>query len=252
MLRVYGDGKIFGESYGDGPIRVLWLHGWARSSADFSAAATLLAREGVASVALDLPGFGASPLPSTTGGSALYARLIEPVVAELGQPLVLVGHSNGGRVATVLAATQPDRVKGLVLSGAPLLRLEPARRPKVTYRVVRQLHRRHMISDARMEAARRRYGSSDYRNATGHLRDILVASVNESFESELEQIVAPVALVWGDNDREVPPEVARRARALLTHSSEVELEVLAATGHLVPLERPDVLCAHVRRLVARA
>lgn len=250
VLRAYGEGRIFGEAYGEGPVQVLWLHGWARTGADFASSAAQLASEGIASVALDLPGFGASPLPAVAGGAAMYAQLLSPVLSELGPgPVVLVGHSNGGRVASVLAATQHERVKGVVLCGAPLVRVGSPRRSPGAYRLIRALHRRGVISDARMEAARQKYGSRDYRNASGLLREILVASVNESFEGELDRIVAPVALVWGANDRDVPVEVARRIRDLLAHSSDVRLEVLADTGHLVPSERPTTLSGHVRRLV---
>ena len=250
VLRAYGEGNIFGEAYGDGPVQVVWLHGWARTGADFGAAANVLAREGIASVALDLPGFGASPLPDVAGGSALYARLLEPVLAQFGTaPLVLVGHSNGGRVATALALSHPERVKAMVLSGAPLIRLANARRSPLAYRLVRALNGRGLIGESRMEAARQKYGSRDYRNATGLLRDILVASVNESFETQLDQIVAPVSLVWGVNDRDVPLEVAERIRDCLVHSVHVELEVLPETGHLVPTERPLALASHVQQLV---
>ncbi len=251
VLRAYGEGNIFGEAYGDGPVQVVWLHGWARTSADFSAAATLLARDGIASGALDLPGFGASPLPSSAGGSALYARLLEPVLTQFGEgPLVLVGHSNGGRIATALTLAHPERVKALVLSGAPLIRLASARRSPWAYRMARALHRRRLLGDARMEVARQKYGSRDYRNATGLLREILVASVNEDFGSQLGHVTAPVSLVWGANDSDVPLEVARRISALLDHSADVELDVLAETGHLVPTERPLQLSTHVRRRVA--
>jgi len=57
---------------------VLWLHGWARRGEDFRAVALELAQRGVASVALDLPGFGASPVPGLAGGARHYAELILP------------------------------------------------------------------------------------------------------------------------------------------------------------------------------
>jgi pimeloyl-ACP methyl ester carboxylesterase len=251
VLRAYGEGNIFGEAYGDGPVQAVWLHGWRRSSADFAAAAGLLARDGVASVALDLPGFGASPLPESAGGAQLYAELVRGALEAMsGEPLILVGHSFGGRVATAIAASYPELVRALVLTGVPLVRRTHTRRSPRGFRLVRALHRRGVISEARMEAARQKYGSSDYRHASGLLRDILVVSVNESYEGELARVSAPVTLVWGENDHEVPVDVARQAAALLVASPAVELEVLADTGHLVPTERPAELVAQVQRLVA--
>ncbi len=247
MLRAFGQGTIFGEAYGDGPTRVLWLHGWQRSGADFASVAAAAAREGIASVALDLPGFGASPLPPEAGGAALYARLLAPVLAEVGDaPLVLVGHSFGGRVATVLAATNPEGVRAVVLTGVPLLRVTPTRSSPAAYRLVRALHRRGVVSEARMEAARQKYGSRDYRNCTGLLREVLVTSVNETYEGELARVTAPVTLLWGREDREVPVAVAEAARALLVRSPRVDLEVVAGAGHLLPVERPDAVVRAVR------
>lgn len=251
VLRAYGDGNIFGEAYGVGPARVVWLHGWRRSSADFAGAGAELARRGVASVALDLPGFGASPLPAQAGGAALYASLVTRALGDISsEPLVLVGHSFGGRVATVLAASYPELVRGLVLTGVPLVRRPSSRRSPVGYRLIRALHHRGLISEERMEAARHRYGSSDYRHASGLLRDILVTTVNESYESELGRVSSPVVLVWGEDDHDVPEAIARQAAHLLTSSSSVEVQVLAGTGHLLPSEQPVALAERVHALVA--
>ena len=116
MLRAYGDGTLFGEPYGEGPVRVIWLHGWGRRGEDFAAAANELARRGVASVALDLPGFGASPAPASPSGARGYAEMVAPVLREIGDaPFVLVGHSFGGTVASVIAADHPEIIRSLVL-----------------------------------------------------------------------------------------------------------------------------------------
>ena len=102
VLQAFANGSLVGHAHGEGPVEVVWLHGWGRSGADFDASA---ARLGHASLALDLPGFGGSSPPDHAGGARLYADLLRPVLAGLGRPVVLVGHSFGGRVATVLAAT---------------------------------------------------------------------------------------------------------------------------------------------------
>jgi pimeloyl-ACP methyl ester carboxylesterase len=248
VLRAYDDGKLFGEPFGDGPVRVVWLHGWGRRGQDFAVAATLLASAHVASVALDLPGFGASPLPARAGGARHYADLVEPAIKEMGDgPFILVGHSFGGTVATVLAAREPEMVSAVVLTGAPILRRGAPSSSPVGYRVIRSLHRRGVVNDARMEAARQKYGSVDYRNVHGLLREVLVASVNESYEEELATIHQPVALVWGEIDREVPVDVAERGAELLAgpHS----LRLVARVGHFVPTEAPEELVASVNEVL---
>lgn len=77
MLTSVLDG-LFGERVGSIPSSVLALHGWGRTRADMR---PVLA--GMDALAVDLPGFGASPTPVVGWGSADYARQIEPLLARL-------------------------------------------------------------------------------------------------------------------------------------------------------------------------
>lgn len=245
MLQVYGDGTIFGEPYGSEPVRVAWLHGWGRQGADFAVSARQLAAEGVGSVTLDLPGFGASAPPLHAGGARHYAALLLPVVQEISHsPLVIVGHSFGGRVAVSLAAQHPALVRAVVLTGVPLLARQHRGAVARAYRLVRALHHLGVLSDGRLEAARQKYGSADYRAASGVMRDVLIATVNESYEKELAQWRGATTLVWGSKDTEVPVAVASAALELLGEDSR--LVELPGVGHLTPLEAPDALARAVR------
>jgi len=238
-----------GEPFGEGPVQVVFLHGWARRGADFAPSARELASRGVASVALDLPGFGSTPVPSEPGGARHYAALVAPALAALAdRPLVLVGHSFGGRIATVLAADRPELVRALVLTGVPLVRLAAPVRPPWRFRALRSAHARGWVGEARMERARQRYGSSDYRNSSGVMRAVLVANVNEGYEDELSRIVAPVAMVWGELDQVAPLSVATRSSALLT--SPHTLHVVEGVGHFVPTEAPAEIVRAVEDLLA--
>ena len=251
MLRTFGDGTIFGEVAGEGPVDVVLLHGWARRGRDFAAVQSALARAGRSSVALDLPGFGSSPPPSVAGGARYYASLIAPVLVELGRPVLVVGHSFGGRIATVIAAERPELVTSVILSGTPLLRERVTVRPPRPYRTIRWLHRRGWLSDERLEAARHKYGSTDYRAASGIIRDVLVATVAEGYEDELARIEVPVVLLWGEIDTVVPVGVAQRANALLRtpDADGRRLRVLPGIGHLVPIEAPAALCELIDEVV---
>lgn len=250
MLRAYLGGAVFGTTEGSGPPSTVLLHGWRRSSADFVGVAAELARNDRSSVALDLPGFGATPAPPSPMGARGYAELLAPVLEELigsGKPPLLVGHSLGGRVATCVAAQHPELVGGLVLTGVPLLRSAmPASSPSTRYRWWRTAARWHLVSPARLEAARRRYGSADYAAAQGVMRGVLVEMVAESYEAELAALRCPVALVWGDRDETAPLAIAIDAQRLVPGAS---LEVLEGIGHLVPTDAPAQLAASTLSLL---
>jgi pimeloyl-ACP methyl ester carboxylesterase len=215
------DGAVLAEKTGDDP-RVLALHGWARTRADW------LPALGAPALAVDLPGFGASPPPPVAWGSREYAELLAPIIADGGW--TVAGHSFGGRIAVQLAAGWPDLVSRLVLTGVPLLRTGTTSRPPLAYRLVKRVHGLGLVSDARMEAEKQKRGSADYRNATGVMRDSLVRLVNEDYRDLLTMISAPVEMVWGASDSAAPLAMAEEAQALL---SKAELVVSSTSGHLL-------------------
>ncbi len=244
-LRSYANGALFAEVLGEGSPRILALHGWARRGADFKPAL-----EGLPALAPDLPGFGASPAPTVAIGAEGYAVATEVLLGAFDGPIVIAGHSFGGRVALRLAARQPDRVKAVVLTGVPLLRLRQAAKPRLGYRLVRLGNRIGLVPDATLERRRRNAGSADYRAATGVMRDILVRAVAETYEDELASVAAPVHLLWGDADTDVPLEVARRAEVIRSRAGlPVSLEVVPGVGHMLPLRAPDRLRAAVEALL---
>ena len=140
MLRSYGDSRVFGETYGTGPVRVVWLHGWARQAHDFAPAAQLLADRGIASVALDLPGFGSSPPPSSAGGARHYAELIAADAARdlRVSPWCWSGTPSAGASRCVVASEHPELVRRIGAHGRAPLRAprRPARVP-MAYRAMR-------------------------------------------------------------------------------------------------------------------
>jgi pimeloyl-ACP methyl ester carboxylesterase len=233
MLQAFASGRLFGTAHGSGAPWVLALHGWRRDHRDFDA--TL---DGVDALALDLPGFGATPPPDTAWGAADYAAAVAPVLDEMRTPVVVLGHSFGGRVAVHLAATRPDEVAALVLTGVPLIRRQGTGKPALSFRMARALNKRGLLSDARMEALREQHGSADYRAAKGVMRDVFVRVVNESYEDQLRAVRCPVELVWGEDDTEAPISVAEAAAEIVSGAT---LTRLPGAGHLTPTTAPDAL-----------
>ena len=241
MLSTFADGRIFGQTYGASPARVVALHGWARTHTDFD---QLL--DGFDAVALDLPGFGVTPEPPDAWGSPDYAALVADVLRGLPAPPVVIGHSLGGRVGVHVAASYPELVRGLVLTGAPLIRVGAGAKPKSGYRIVRWLHQRGVISDARMETARQKYGSSDYANASPAMRTVHVKLVGENYDEAIAGIQCPLRLVWGDDDTAAPLAGAQE----LAGRTGASLSVVPGAGHMTPFTAPDALRAALEELLA--
>ena len=223
---------------------MLALHGWRRNHLDFDPVFAVPGFEGNhAAMAVDLPGFGATPPPPDAWGSLQYAEQLVTLFDDLAEGVTVVGHSFGGRVALHLPGLLPGRVDRLVLTGVPLLDREGRRRrPKLAFRVGRRLHHLGLVSDQRMEALRNKHGSPDYRAAQGVMRAVFVRLLSEQYGPLLEQLDLPVTLLWGGDDTEVPVEVAERAAGLLRSS---ELIVRPGAGHLTPTEIPTDLRAAV-------
>lgn len=256
-----GDLPINGRSTATTP-RVLALHGWQRSERDFEwlFARPELADDGVA--AIDLPGFGATPAPPASTpdrpwGSPEYAEQLGEVLAAKGwRDLVVVGHSFGGRVAVRLAARRPDLVAGVVLTGAPLIRVgsdqpgQPVRpaRPPLAFRAAKALRRIGVVPESVLERYRQRHGSADYRAAGPVLRPILVKLVNETYDADLARIAQPVALVWGGRDTAAP---AAQVDTLAGQLDVVYRHVAETAGHHTYHELRDELVDAVLAVRAR-
>jgi pimeloyl-ACP methyl ester carboxylesterase len=243
VLRTFIDGRLFGSVTGSEAPRVLALHGWARTHRDFDTVVGGEGHEPLPALAVDLPGFGASPPPPDAWGAEAYAELVGRVLDDMDSPVVVLGHSFGGRVALHLAVQRPEAVRALVITGAPMLRpLGRRSHVALAYRVTRRLHAMRIVSDGAMEASRQRFGSADYRAAQGVMREILVRAVNETDEVQLDAVRCPVHLVWGGDDTAAPVAVAEQA---MTHLAQGDLAVHPGVGHLTPLLIPAALRAAV-------
>lgn len=212
---------------------VLLVHGWGSSAAAFSGLLRL-SRSPRRLVAVDLPGFGESPIGGGGWDTTRYSELVTRWAREqLGAPLSLMGHSYGGAVSIRLAlsSSPPDR---LLLCGASGIRPEAGAPPPVRVRVYRGLRSLSGLLPGRLgHEARERlaehFGSADYRAAGPALRPTLVAAVTEDLSSQARMIQVPTLIVWGAHDTELPLEPhARRLQALIPTS---ELVVMEQSGH---------------------
>lgn len=215
---------------------VIFLHGWASSKEVWGQAMGSLAAPGVTSYAIDLPGFGKTDSAPTAWSVSDYAEFVAEFLQKLKiQQAIIVGHSFGGRVGLVLAATHAPLVRKLVLVDSAGVRTA-ARAKKVLAlfsKFVRPFFRLRWTQPLRKKIYRV-LGAADY-VATPELNKTFVKVIGEDLTKYLGSISQPTLLVWGKNDLVTPVSYAEHFSG---HLKDSRLVVLPGAGHYSFLDKP--------------
>ncbi len=94
-----------------------WHGGWC-----WDKVVPLLEGAGHKAIAVDLPGHGGDETPIAQATFEAYCNKARELVEAQPEPVILVGHSMGGRVVTQVAELCPDKIRTLVYLAAILLR----------------------------------------------------------------------------------------------------------------------------------
>lgn len=232
---------------------IVLLHGWGGQIASWGLVPAMLAEESRV-IALDLPGFGETPVPERPWDPFDYAELVAGFLRQLGlESPTLVGHSHGGRVSIALAARHPDLIGKLVLvdSAGIVPRRTPSYYTRVYgFKAARTLFSLPVLSRWREPALRvlsGQAGSSDYQAAGNPiLRGTLVKCVNTDLRRWLPEVKASTLLIWGSADDATPLSDGQLMEKLIPDAG---LVVFEGCGHFAYLDRLDQFCRVVNHFV---
>ena len=241
---------------GEGP-EVVWIHGLGEWSVSFDAIVRHPALAGFTHTLPDLPGYGRSPWPEAAEASAGTASLVA-VAGRLSAwlrtrpPAVLIGHSMGGVLATLIA--EITEVRGVVDVEGNLSRGD------CTFSALGARHRPEDFLAFGFEALRDEVyvrGTSDkalrlYHGALcvaspavfhGHATDLVSLSVSETLAPRLAALSVRSLYVAG-----MDGGICERSRELL-RGHGVTWVGLTRAGHWVYLDQPDAFAETVGRFL---
>ena len=249
---------------------IFLLHGWLDSGETFQFMVDALRRDWPL-VALDWRGFGRSEWPQQGYWFPDYLGDLDALLAELSPaaPARLVGHSMGGNIACSYAGIRPERVRCIVnLEGFGLARTSPAQAPARLRKWLDQLKAQPLRKDyasfeelagiirfryPRFSAAQSAFvagawGKLDGRGRVrlaGDPRHTLVNPIlykREDAEACWRELRAPLLMLVGEESDLLaklgPDGTAETFRSIFPH---IEIARVAGAGHMLHIERPDLV-----------
>jgi pimeloyl-ACP methyl ester carboxylesterase len=267
------DGQIVNTIVlGEGPP-IVFVHGLSGSWQNWLEQLPGLAREHRV-VALDLPGFGSSPMPSQEISISGYARMLDGLLGMLEiDAAALVGNSMGGFIGAELAIAFPQRVERLVLVSAAGISTYAEPRVTRAFPALRHSERiaaagaAWMASKSDTVACRPRLREATLAIVARHPAQLpaalaaeqirgagkpgflqaLQAILDYDVRERLPEIACPTLIVWGDGDRLINVRDADVFAELIPDSRRVIFE---DTGHVAMLERPATFNAVLEDFLA--
>ncbi len=269
-MALYKDQQLYAVEEGRPNRQIaLLIHGWSSSWYAMSPLVGLLSQR-FRAVAVDLPGYGASPpLPeraTISGYVEVLANFIERVSDG---PVVLVGHSMGGMISLTLALRYPPLVERMVLLN-PTITGRLSRHINLLFAPITMMERfglgslivntgeRLMVglTDRIMRPAsfaeRTGITEQDYIRLKADIRRVgqgkvraecFFAMRENDLSGQLGEVEAPALVVWGAEDNTVP---LRDAGVVADEWPAADLRIVPKAGHWPHFETPDT----VRRQVA--
>ncbi len=241
---------------GVGEPALVFLHYWGGSHRTWNGVISRLA-DTFRCVAYDSRGWGKSQAPA--GGYSITDLADE--ASSLIQTLsltkyVLVGHSMGGKVAQLLASRNPIGLVGLILV-APATPT-PTHFPEEALQ--QQLHaydnRETVVQTIRFLSAKTPSPEILEQIIEDSLSGSPAATIAwptlgivEDISYEVSKIAVPTLVLAGERDN--LDSVEQHRREVLPRIASAHLEVIAGSGHLIPIDEPEQLASAISRFVSQ-
>ena len=208
------------EEYGNTKGETLvFLHGWGQNIEMMKPLGEKLQKDYHIYI-LDLPGFGNSEEPISIWSVYDYADCIHEFIESFKiKNQMLLGHSFGGKIS--LAYASKYNTKKLVVFGSPFRK--KIEKLSLKIRILKTIKKLPWI-EGLANIAKKHMGSTDYKNASPMMRDILVNTVNLDITEDVKKIKCPTLIVWGSNDEQVSVEDAYLLEKLIKDAGVVEYQ----------------------------
>ena len=237
------DFDIYYEKHGNSKQSILILPGWGDTRNTFIHLIDFLKKQFTIYI-LDYPGFGKSPFPNRDLTIDDYALLISNFIYanNIDKPII-IGHSFGGRIGTLLATKYKTRLKKIILMDSA--GIKPKKSiikilKQTTYKTLKKLAYLlpKKIKTKYLDKLINIFGSTDFKNLNPNIRKSFINIVNTDLTKYIKQIKCDTLLIWGEKDLDTPLKDAYKFNKLINDSG---LVIIKNSEHFPYLDNPNYI-----------
>ena len=234
---------------------IFLIHGWADSVYTWHKNLPALAQPGFRLILVDLPGLGQSAIPPQPFIYSVenLSSAVMSLVDYLGlRRVAIVGHSMGGAIALHICLNHPRRVTRAVavapacyrpshrtgrfllkIPGVKTLASALAGRWTVSFALKEVFYNDDLVTTAMVTEYTRPFDQSGFVDVITSLALDFFSSAHTQMAQSYHQLETPLLIIWGDQDKWLPPAMGRRLHKQVRGS---RLVILPQAGHNVHQE----------------
>lgn len=231
---------------------LLCLHGWGGSKESFTELRAALKGRDVKILTPDLPGFGKEPEPARPWTVTDYAQWVEHWLGKqkISEPIHLLGHSHGGRIALKIAFRGKIKLRHLYLCAAAGIRHRRTLKRSLGLTLAKpgkfllSLPGLKQLDAVGKKALYKLLRVHDYERASPVMRQTMINVTQEDLTALLPSIKVSTDIFWGTKDTMTPVSDGKLMHAKIKKS---ELHLFPDAKHRIHRDKAQEIAAVIFR-----
>lgn len=149
-----------------------------------------------------------------------YVDWLKKTLSKEKDQIILIGHSNGGRIALSFAEKYPEKVAKLILiDSAGIYHNElPIRLKRFVFKMMAKIGKKFTSSENLKNILYKLAREGDYKNASPSQRQTMLSLINTDLSEVLSKIKVPTLIIWGKDDQVTPLSDGKLIQKLIKNS----------------------------------
>jgi pimeloyl-ACP methyl ester carboxylesterase len=208
--------------------KIIILHGWTKNLDKWAVFIDALKKKGISAKLLKIPSLTEKldkvwDLPD-------YVQWLKEIIDKETDKIILMGHSNGGRIALSFANSYPEKIKKLILiDSAGIYHNEPLLKIKrIVFRTIAKIGKKITSSENIKNLLYKLARESDYKTLDETTKKTMINLIKSDLKPILSLIKTPTLIIWGAEDKTTPMSDGILMNELIKNS---KLKIVSEAKH---------------------